>query len=68
MDLSKLFIGELTEEQAAALRAFQHAVEALGPVICYGDLVITFHQNAPTEFKLSRTFRPQAATAPPRRT
>ncbi len=61
MDLAEQFIENLTPEQVLKLRAFQLAAEALGDLIKFGDVLITYHQNAPTEYCLTRKFRPSPA-------
>ena len=58
LDLCDLFAGELTEDQRRKLEAFRHAAEALGDLIHFGDLVITYHQNVPFEYGLGRKVRP----------
>ncbi len=58
MDLSGLFVGDLTPEQRATLDAFAAAAERLAALIPYGTLTITYHQSDPTEVALDRRVRP----------
>jgi hypothetical protein len=55
MYLAKLIIGNLTPEQLARLKDFERAAAAIGAIIQFGDLNVTYSAGQPTFYGLKRT-------------
>ncbi len=71
MDLSGLFMGQLTREQRAKLTRFADAAEALADLVDHGTLTIVYYgrmgdvvANRKVEFELDRRVRPEVAGRP----